>query len=240
MRLGPIECLESGLLRAGPKTMQAGGGELQGDAAPARHGKQHRWRIGRSFGGHPRKKLGEDGTVLCCFSELVSPQQSALDGLRDCGHCDRLVCSNVGDGTQRRRDGDAVAPCHVALSKVGLVNDHATTAAPETPIRCEVNDPGHCIGALRWATAADRTDVGCRIRQRYRDPPDRRGLGPCLRAGQDSGRLFKFRSTVGLDVALEALRDYRQAYPAGMDDLWHYAKICRVSNVIRPYLEAIG
>lgn len=51
---------------------------------------------------------------------------------------------------------------------------------------------------------------------------------------------FKFRSKVGLDVAMEALRDYRRAYPAGMDDLWRYAKICRVSNVIRPYLEALG
>jgi predicted transcriptional regulator of viral defense system len=51
---------------------------------------------------------------------------------------------------------------------------------------------------------------------------------------------FKFRSKVGLDVALEALRDYRRAYPAGMDDLWRYAKICRVSSLIRPYLEALG
>jgi predicted transcriptional regulator of viral defense system len=51
---------------------------------------------------------------------------------------------------------------------------------------------------------------------------------------------FKFRNKVGLDVALEALRDYRRAYPAGMDDLWRYAKICRVSAVIRPYLEALG
>jgi predicted transcriptional regulator of viral defense system len=51
---------------------------------------------------------------------------------------------------------------------------------------------------------------------------------------------FKFRRKVGLDVALEALRDYRRAYPAGMDELWRYAKICRVSGVIRPYLEAQG
>jgi predicted transcriptional regulator of viral defense system len=51
---------------------------------------------------------------------------------------------------------------------------------------------------------------------------------------------FKFRSKVGLDVALEALRDHRRAYPAGMDDLWRYAKMCRVSAVIRPYLEALG
>lgn len=51
---------------------------------------------------------------------------------------------------------------------------------------------------------------------------------------------FKFRSKVGLDVALEALRDYRRSYPAGIDELWRYAKVCRVSGVIRPYLEALG
>lgn len=50
---------------------------------------------------------------------------------------------------------------------------------------------------------------------------------------------FKFRSKVGLDVALEALRDYR-ARRGSVDDLWHYARICRVRNVMQPYLEAIG
>lgn len=51
---------------------------------------------------------------------------------------------------------------------------------------------------------------------------------------------FKFRNRIGLDVALEALRDYRRGYPAGMDELWRYARINRVSRVIRPYLEALG
>lgn len=50
---------------------------------------------------------------------------------------------------------------------------------------------------------------------------------------------FKFRSKVGLDVALEALRDYLRLYPAGMDELWRYAQICRVRGVLRPYLEAL-
>lgn len=51
---------------------------------------------------------------------------------------------------------------------------------------------------------------------------------------------FKFRNKIGLDVALEALRDYRRAHPDGMDELWRYAKICRVSNVMRPYFEALS
>lgn len=49
---------------------------------------------------------------------------------------------------------------------------------------------------------------------------------------------FKYRNKIGLDVALEALRDYRQQKKCSNDDLWRYAKICRVANVMRPYLEA--
>lgn len=50
---------------------------------------------------------------------------------------------------------------------------------------------------------------------------------------------FKFRNTVGLDVALEALREFRRAR-GSIDELWRHAKICRVANVLRPYLEATG
>lgn len=49
---------------------------------------------------------------------------------------------------------------------------------------------------------------------------------------------FKFRSRVGLDVAIEALREYKRDSGA-MDPLWHFAEICRVQTVIRPYMEAV-
>ncbi len=51
---------------------------------------------------------------------------------------------------------------------------------------------------------------------------------------------FKFRNKIGLDVALEALREYRRAHRAGMDELWRFAKICRVAEIMRPYLEALA
>lgn len=51
---------------------------------------------------------------------------------------------------------------------------------------------------------------------------------------------FKFRNKVGLDVALEALREARRAKKASADELWHFAKINRVTNVMRPYLEAVA
>lgn len=51
---------------------------------------------------------------------------------------------------------------------------------------------------------------------------------------------FKYRNKLGLDVALEALRDARRSRKVSMDELWHYARIDRVANVMRPYLEAVA
>lgn len=51
---------------------------------------------------------------------------------------------------------------------------------------------------------------------------------------------FKFRNKVGLDVALEALREYHKKYRTGLQELWRFARICRVSGVVRPYLEALA
>lgn len=50
---------------------------------------------------------------------------------------------------------------------------------------------------------------------------------------------FKYRSKVGLDVALEALRETWRERRATMDELWHYAQVCRVARVMRPYLESL-
>lgn len=51
---------------------------------------------------------------------------------------------------------------------------------------------------------------------------------------------FKHRNKIGLDVAIEALKDARNRNKASNDDIWRYAKACRVANVMRPYLESIG
>lgn len=50
---------------------------------------------------------------------------------------------------------------------------------------------------------------------------------------------FKFRNKIGLDVALEALRDGWAQRKLTMDALWHYAAVDRVTNVMRPYLESV-
>ena len=51
---------------------------------------------------------------------------------------------------------------------------------------------------------------------------------------------FKYRNKVGLDVALEALRDCLRSRRATVDELWKYARVCRVERVMRPYLEALA
>jgi len=51
---------------------------------------------------------------------------------------------------------------------------------------------------------------------------------------------FKHRNKIGLDVAIEALKDARSSKKATMDDIWRSAEICRVANVMRPFMEAIG
>jgi len=89
-------------------------------------------------------------------------------------------------------------------------------------------------------------------------PPLRivRFSGEALRAGIEQHRIegvvirvygpaktvadcFKYRNKIGLDVALEALREGWRGRRFTMDDLWPYAKVCRVANVMRPYLEGL-
>jgi len=51
---------------------------------------------------------------------------------------------------------------------------------------------------------------------------------------------FKHRNKIGLDVAMEALKDAWRTRKASADDLWRYAKVCRVANVMRPYMEVVA
>jgi predicted transcriptional regulator of viral defense system len=50
---------------------------------------------------------------------------------------------------------------------------------------------------------------------------------------------FKFRNKIGLDIAIEALKDCLRQKRANINEIYRYAKVCRVSNVIRPYMEAM-
>ncbi len=50
---------------------------------------------------------------------------------------------------------------------------------------------------------------------------------------------FKFRNKLGLDIALEALHEVRRSRLATVAEMVEMGKVCRVANVMRPYLEGI-
>jgi predicted transcriptional regulator of viral defense system len=62
---------------------------------------------------------------------------------------------------------------------------------------------------------------------------------PVFNADKTVADCFKYRHKIGLDVALEALRDGWAQRKLKMDALWHYAAVNRVANVMRPYLESV-
>ena len=62
---------------------------------------------------------------------------------------------------------------------------------------------------------------------------------PVFNAARTIVDCFRFRNKIGLDVALEALRDGWTQRKFTLDDLWRHATRGRVANVMRPYIEAI-
>lgn len=50
---------------------------------------------------------------------------------------------------------------------------------------------------------------------------------------------FKFRNKIGMDVVLEALKLHKERNGINLAELIKYARICRVENVMRPYLEML-
>ena len=51
---------------------------------------------------------------------------------------------------------------------------------------------------------------------------------------------FKYRNKLGIDVAVEALRNFSRKHRGGANELARFARICRVSRVMQPYLDAIA
>ena len=51
---------------------------------------------------------------------------------------------------------------------------------------------------------------------------------------------FRFRNRIGVNIAVEALRDAWQSKKATSEELWRHAKVCRVLNVMRPYFDSLA
>jgi predicted transcriptional regulator of viral defense system len=50
---------------------------------------------------------------------------------------------------------------------------------------------------------------------------------------------FKYRNKIGIDIAVEALREYLRRRGRSMDELVRSAEACRVTRVMKPYIEAL-
>jgi hypothetical protein len=51
---------------------------------------------------------------------------------------------------------------------------------------------------------------------------------------------FKFRNRIGIDVAVEALRDYHRLRKGSVDELWRQADRLRMARVLQPHWDAIA
>jgi predicted transcriptional regulator of viral defense system len=156
---------------------------------------------------------------------------------------------------ERRGRGLYVLPC-------SLLSEHETLAAASTRV------PGGVIcllSALRFhsLTTQNPSEVWMAIDQKARAPNEPElplrivrfsGLArtegieehkidgvrvPIYGVAKTVADCFKYRRKIGIDVAIEALRDCWHRRRCSVDELSRYAAVCRVTNVMRPYLEAI-
>ncbi len=72
---------------------------------------------------------------------------------------------------------------------------------------------------------------------------ERRAEGVTLRvysAAKTVADCFKYRNKIGIDIAVEALRDFSRKHRGGANELARHARICRVARIMQPYLDAIA
>jgi predicted transcriptional regulator of viral defense system len=62
---------------------------------------------------------------------------------------------------------------------------------------------------------------------------------PIYSAAKTVADCFRYRNKIGTDVAVESLRLAWEKHAMTADQIWHFASVCRVTNVMRPYLESV-
>ena len=199
---------------------------------PAATDRERTLKLARRRGGVAARDLAEAGIHRQVLSRLVAE-----------GKLERIA-----RGLYRLRDQPFTE--HHALSIVG-------TAVPQGVVCLISALQFHKIGTqipYKVWVAIDRRARTPALKY----PPLRvvRYTGEALAAGVENHRIegqlvrvynvprtiadcFKYRNKIGLEVALEALREAWRARRFTIDELDRYAAICRVQRVMRPYLEAL-
>ncbi len=160
----------------------------------------------------------------------------------------RGVLERSGRGLYRLADAPVTE--HHSLAEVGKRLPHATVCLLSALVFHQITtqNPAEVWIALPLGSRTPRAN-GQRLRVV-------RFTGPALTEGREEHRIegvpvgiyspaktvadcFKFRNKIGLDVALEALRECVRQRKATIREIHRFAKICRVARVMQPYLEAL-
>jgi predicted transcriptional regulator of viral defense system len=197
-----------------------------------------------------------------------SSSERLLQLARRHGSVSRQTVTAAGIHTQvltrliRTGELERVAPGHYRLPNAPVTEHHGLTivaaVAPKAVICLLSALNFHEIGTQLPHEVWIAIDRRAR-RPVLRHPPLRvmRFGGPSLTEGIESHEiegevvrifsvaktladLFKYRNKIGLDVALEALRDAWRARRFTMTEIHRCARICRVERVMTPYLEALA
>ena len=120
------------------------------------------------------------------------------------------------------------APCRVGTTQA----PHETLARPFLP------KPGRPSSLVSKSSEVVRFS-GAALREGVERHPIEGAYVNVYSAAKTVADCFKFRNKIGLDVALEALRDSWRQKRCTMDQLWQATRVCRMVNVMRPYLEAL-
>lgn len=145
---------------------------------------------------------------------------------------------------------DAPVTEHHSLAEVGKRLPHATVCLLSALVFHQITtqNPAEVWIALPPGSRTPRAN-GQRLRVV-------RFTGPALTEGRQEHRIegvpvgiyspaktvadcFKFRNKIGLDVAIEALRECLRQRKATIREIHRFAKICRVARVMQPYLESL-
>lgn len=188
----------------------------------ARHRRVLRAEDVRAHGWSPQ--------LLIRLHQLGKPQRIArgLYGLPDAEVTEHQTLIEV---CQRVPKGVLCLLSALQFHEIGTQLPHEVwIALPEGSQTPVLNYPKLRIARLRGAAYSDGiqtvTDHGAPIR--------------VYSAAKTVTDCFKFRNKIGLDVALEALKDAWRSRKVTMADLSHFAKINRVERVMQPYLEALA
>ena len=157
---------------------------------------------------------------------------------------------SAGAGNLRRGPPRAHGGAHARAGRQArarrrlLPVDGAAVPRPDDPVPGGGLDRASREGAppaARLPAPAGRAFLGCRADRGHRGAPRggrrRSASTPPAKTVADC---FKYRNKVGIDVAVEALRDFSRKHRGGATDLARFARICRVSRVMQPYLDAIA